>query len=346
MQIFYRTLIVLVLIFGTNKSFSQNLTILDSRNLEYNNNFPEHLLSGKSVVISSSLGLIPEFELKLHKKLRARGVDLVTYYRKEDIFAGDVSIFRYALEMRKRGIKNLILVDVDRKDPLSPQYKITITEFNRKRTFIEENQKAFRITGNNPTTILNNLSDAIKRDVNLNLSNFLIIDEPEYNQAKVMLKKGAKKIHEFPLDLAYTKLAVNNYDLYSKNTTRPRVKKHNEKQKLANQELAEIFAEYPYKADIINYDMKKEKQLLKDGYLFVLLKLYGKERKLKHALGYSKKEIKADSSLNKNQKVYKYYFKHLRNGNLFLGTEWNTSADKVEALKLFMTNFKKSMEKD
>ena len=341
MYIFQAFIFVLLLVFFGLPSYSQELTSLETKELSLVSTFPKEILSSKSVVISNANFPSDELENQLHKKLRSKGVDVVSYYVKEDVFMGDASIYYYALEMRKRGIQNLIILDAI-KEGLHYNYKITISKFNRKRSLLNKHQEAFELESGNFEILLDRLGNAIERDPNLTRKNFLIIDQPEYANRKNLFRKKAKIILEYPTDLNYTKLAVDKYNLLPTSSANEKLINFNDNQGLANEQLANLFKTYPYKYDILDYDMKKEKELIKNGYLFVLLKAYGKESKLKKSLGYQKKE--GSNSSDNEVKVYKYYFKHLRNGNLFLGTDWKTSTNKVEALKTFLEDFNQGIK--
>jgi hypothetical protein len=114
---------------------------------------------------------------------------------------------------------------------------------------------------------------------------------------------------------------------------------------LADKELEEIIqANFPFKYKMVEPDVP-EKDLRKQGMLYVMCIVHSRAEIAKALLGYS--TSKAESAvvsvtypegqpqlknIPSNIPVYKIYFKHIDSGDVFLGTKWDADLTWQQAL--------------
>lgn len=289
---------------------------------------PEKLLSTRTVVFYS-----PEFSLneleKIQSEFQKTGIDAVAYYDLDKVFAGkDVSI-ALAEYFNKREIENLVIF---LKEP--KKFRIAITTFNTKETFVEKNQYSW--TMENP--VLADLLQSIYLTASATLKNenLLIIDVVE-NNLPIEVIKGRRQDF-FAMDLKVDKLAVPKFG-----------------NAVQDKKLEEIFKDYPYKYEFTEPGIPEE-ELRNKGFFYVLSFIYTRGIIARDLLGYdiSKGESAIVSVTYPNgeiqlknypaeKKVYKFYFKHIDSGSVFLGTKWDADLTWEQALQNQLKGFKKEL---
>ena len=109
--------------------------------------------------------------------------------------------------------------------------------------------------------------------------------------------------------------------------------------------LEKIFADnYPLKYKLTPAGMS-EKDLRKQGLLYVLCVIKTRNEVAKELLGYESKAAETElistaypdaapqsRRIAANATVYKFYFKHIDSGNAFLGTKWDADENWEQAL--------------
>ena len=124
-----------------------------------------------------------------------------------------------------------------------------------------------------------------------------------------------------------------------------------------DKELGEIFTScYSFKYKLTESGIN-ERELRKQGYLYVLCLVHARGSVLRKVLGYnSTKQESAyasvtfpeDQSQLKNiaatTPVYKFYFKHIDSGNVFLGTKWDADVTWQQALRNHLMAFKAELK--
>ncbi len=279
---------------------------------------PEKLLSTRSVVFYDYS--LTEKELKdVQQSFQRTGVDPVAYFELDRLMAGKDITKAYSQYLLKREIVNIVFIE---KYPEG--YRIAVTLFNGKEAVVDQQQPAWSSSNRVLTEVLKDLyrvaSSQSKKE------NLLINDIPEVGlQINPIL---GNRNEFYAMDLKVDQLAV------------PKTGDEN-----ADKELAEIFAN--------NYSLKyklsepgiPEKELRKQGLLYVLCVVHARGVVAKDLLGYdvSKSETALVSvtypesqqqlkNIPSNTPVYKFYFKHIDSGNVFLGTKWDADLSWQQAL--------------
>ena len=121
----------------------------------------------------------------------------------------------------------------------------------------------------------------------------------------------------------------------------------------SDKELEQVFqAMYPLKYKITEAGTD-EQELHKQGFHYVLCFVHTRGKAAREILGYdmSKPETAYASitfplgqlqlkTIPEETEVYKFYFRHIDNGNVFLGTKWDADIQWQDALKNHIMAFK------
>jgi len=279
---------------------------------------PEKLLSTRSAgfydyrLTAKELG---EVQLAFQKT----GIDAIIYFEIDKLFASKDVTKAFGDYFLKREIVNLIFIEKNDQG-----YRISITPFSAKENVIEPKQAAWSISNRLLTEALKKLyTTAANQQKKQNL---LINDSPE-TDAKIDAVLG-KRNEFFAADLKVDPLAVPK-------TGDPAIDK----------DLEEIFKNnYPLKFKMTEPGIS-EKELRRQGQLYVLGCIYARGSVIKELLGYDM--TKSESALlsltfqdgkqqlkniPSNTPVFKFYFKHIDSGNVFLGTKWDADITWQQAL--------------
>lgn len=279
---------------------------------------PEKLLSTKTAVFYPYT--MSQQELTLAQQYFQRsGIDAVVYFETDLLIAGrDVSV-NMAQYLNGREISNLIVFQ-----KLDGVTKLTLFEYNRKANFIEADAPTWVSQNRLLEEILKSLylatsNGGLKRDNNL------INDIPE-NGSVINAIEGRRN-EFYAIDLKVDPLAVPKFG-------DPNLDK----------ELEEIMKAYPFKYTLTDAGLS-EADLRKQGHLFVLRFVKARAKVAKQVLGYD--VTKAESAIvsisytgdqpelrniSVNADVYKYYFKHIDSGNVYLGTKWDADENWQQAI--------------
>jgi hypothetical protein len=120
-----------------------------------------------------------------------------------------------------------------------------------------------------------------------------------------------------------------------------------------------IFASYPFKYSLAEPGLS-ERELRQKGSLYVLCFVHTRGTIAKEILGYdTTKPESAYLSVTYNDNgeqrlkhisadtpVYKFYFKHIDSGNVFLGTKWDADVSWQQALRNHLMAFKAELKVD
>lgn len=293
-------------------------------NLKTGSSLPEDLLSTRSVLAYDHV--ITDKELReIQKSFRQTGIDAVACFETDLLLAGrDVGV-AYANYFIRRDIKYMVFMEKAENN-----YQIYVTEFNKRETFADSAQQAWTADDR----ILSELLKKVYRACgSLTNQNFLINDIPE-TDISIGIFSG-RRSDFYALDLKVDMLAVRKFG-----------------DETMDKELEEIFSIYPYKFKLTDPNTS-ERDLRKQGFLFVLYFVHARASVARVLLGYntSAKETAYVSvtypqgdepqmkSIDAETPVYKFYFKHIESGNVFLGTKWDADTGWQQALKNQLTGF-------
>lgn len=292
---------------------------------------PEKLLSTRTVVGYSYF--MTDAELKeIQGSFKKTGIDAVAYFKTDLLLAGKDVATAYSAYMNKRDVANLVFFQKS-----ADEYKVFITTFNSKETFVEQDQNAWMAEDRVLTELLKKIYRAAGNLKNLN---FLVNEFPEANLSVDIIT--GRRSDFFAIDMKVDQLAVPKFG--------------NEEM---DKELEEVFkSSYPLKYKLTEPGLS-ERDLRKQGNLFVLCYVYTRGTVARSVLGYDtgKNESAFVSVTYPNGEpqlktipaetpVYKFYFKHIDSGNVFLGTKWDADLTWQEALKNQLIGFKTELHID
>lgn len=293
------------------------------------NVLPENLLSTKTAVFYPVRTNQKELDL-MQRYFSSLGVDAVAYIDSDHLIAGRDLSMATAAYLNRREIENIIVVQKTAGD-----YTLTLAPYNHKTNFIEPEQTVWRATNSSLEEILKQLNR--EASYSLKRNNLLINDIPEtVNRINPI---SGRRNEFFALDLKVDMLAVPKF---------------NDEQ--LDKELEAIMASYPFKYTLTDPNTS-EADLRKQGMLFVLRFAHAGAKLAKRSLGYDVKDSESAvvsityprddqpvlSTIPSDAEVFKFYFKHIDSGNVFLGTKWDADRTWQAALWNQLRAFRKEL---
>lgn len=277
---------------------------------------PGKLLSTRSVVFYPHTMTMKELEL-IQKGFQRTGIDAVLYVESDLLAAGRDASVALALYLNAREITNLIIFR--KKDG----YQMYAAEYNNMATLFEPGQNAWFKQEKTLDVLLQHLY--LTATNNLKKENMLINDYPE--TAMPVNPIMGRRSEFFAIDLKVDPLAIPKFG-----------------DEAMDKELEEIMKSYPYKYTLIEPTLS-EAEIRRAGYYYVLRYFFGRDKVAQNVLGYDitksqsaivsvtypedKPQLK---NIPANTIVYKFYFKHIDSGNVFLGTKWDADLTWQQAL--------------
>ncbi|MFZ6014178.1 MAG: hypothetical protein ACOYXT_27800 [Bacteroidota bacterium] len=290
---------------------------------------PAKLLSTRTAVFHPYTMNTKELEM-LQQWFQRIGVDPTVYFESDLVAAGrDVSV-GLAEYLNKREITNLILFQKNETG-----FKFFVTEFNKKANLVEQNQYAWTSENKSLEELLRTLyrtaANSLKRE------NLLINDVPETGFSINTI--DGRRSEFFAIDLKVDELAVPKFGDEAK-----------------DKELEEIMKSYPYKYKLMEAGMS-ESEMRKQGMMYVLRFVHARDKVAKNVLGYDMTKSQSAivsvtypdtqpqlKNIPANTDVYKFYFKHIDSGNVFLGTKWDADLTWQQALINQLKGFKAELK--
>lgn len=290
--------------------------LIDQLNLQ--GGLPEKLLSTRTAGFFDYTLTTKELE-QVQLSFQRTGIDAIIYFDLDKLFASKDVTKAFGDYLSKREITNLIFIQKDEQG-----FRIVVTPFSGKENVIEAKQAAWsasnRLLDEVLKTLYRTASNSQKKQ------NLLVNDAPE-TDAKIEPILG-KRNEFFAADLKVDPLAIPKTG-----------------DEAVDKELEEIFkSNYPLKFKMTEAGLA-EKELRRQGQLYVLGVIHTRGGVAKELLGYdmSKSESALLSvtypdgqqqlkNIPSNTPVYKFYFKHIDSGNVFLGTKWDADVTWQQAL--------------
>jgi len=285
--------------------------------LDLNGGLPEKLLSTRSVVFYDYT--LSEKELvDVQQSFQRTGIDAVAYFELDMLMAGKDVTKAFSEYFVKREIINLLFIEKDEQG-----FRIIATFYNGKESVIDQKQVAWSKANSNLSEAL---KDLFRTASSQKKQNLLINDAPEMGLQINPI--GGNRNEFFAIDLKVDPLAVPKTG-----------------DELVDKQLEEIFRmHYPLKYKMTEPGTS-EKDLRKQGLLYVVCWIHTRGNVAKDLLGYdmSKSESALVSvtypenqqqlkNISSNTPVYKFYFKHIDSGNVFFGTKWDADLTWEQAL--------------
>jgi hypothetical protein len=280
---------------------------------------PSDLLSARSIVLFQNTFTKAELE-ESQRYFQQTGIDAVAYFDIARVLAGHDSRKAYASYFSTRGIKFLIFFQ---KNPRG--FLFTFCNFNGSKEFMDKNSPAWQ----QENSSLNELLKTIYRFAvsNLKKQNFLINDFPEMD---IRINPFIGRINEsFTMEVKSFKTAIPKFG----NET-------------DDAELAAYLKEnLPVKYELVD-PLVDEGALLAKGFRTILRFVHTRGLVAKDVLGYDITQVARSlptamvvnnqvqiKTIPSEQVVYKFYFRNIEYGNVFLGPKWDADITWQDALR-------------
>lgn len=325
MKLFSPFIVLLIVAINTFAQVSDDENIFISQ-LTSSSALPQKLLDTRSIVFHSYTFTQKELEA-IQKSFQRTGIDAVAYFETDELLAGKDVTRTFSQYLNKRVITNLIFFQ-----KTDAGYKAYLTEFNTKETLVDKNQNAWTTTDASLAELLKKIYQATGGGAKR--LNMLINDVPETDLTINPIE--GRRSDFFAIDLKVDELAIPKTGNDAMDKT-----------------LEEVFSAYPYKHKFTEPGIS-EQELRKKGSLYVLCYVHTRGSAAKKLLGYDMtRSTSAIASITypvegqaqlktipSETFVYKFYFKHIDSGNVFLGTKWDADVTWDDALKNHYRAFK------
>jgi hypothetical protein len=295
--------------------------------LKYVEVVPEKLLTSRSVVLHNSI-FSPLELLTIQKAFQQIGIDAVAYIETDMVLAGKDVTKAYSEYFNSRQITYLLFID-----KTSSSFQIVGVTFDQTPKLYDIALPAWRIQKQK----LNELLVTVFQDSwrSQKKKNFLVNEYPE-TDITVSPFKGRRQ-EFYAIDLKIDNLAVPKFG----NET-------------MDKELDEFFkANYPLKYKITEAGVA-EQELRRQGFNYVLCYVHTRGKAAKRALEYDMSKVETayasitfpeggqmqPKTISEETDIYKFYFRHIDNGNVFLGTKWDADVTWKDALRNHVLGFK------
>lgn len=279
---------------------------------------PEGLLAKRTVVLYQLSYTEAELN-EMQKYFQQTGLDAIAYFETDRTLAGPDLTKAFADYFNKRNVSFLLFAQKDQNG-----FRFVLTPFSKNKALVGEGTAAWIMENKSLTELLRNIYRAListqKRQ------NFLINDVPERD---IPVKNFTGRRYEnFSKEVTYFKVAIPRMPSVEDN-------------KMLEQLLKEGL---PLKFDLVDPDME-ERELNNRGYIFILRFVRARGSVAKEILGYDLKVEQTYASvtfppeglqlktLPSSDHIFKFYFKHIEYGNIFLGNRWDADVTWAEALR-------------
>ena len=277
---------------------------------------PQKLLSTRSVVFYPYTMSVKELEMCQDFFQRA-GIDAVIYLESDFLAAGRDASVALAEYLNAREISHILIFQKN------DGYGLFAAEYNKMATLFELNQSAWFKREEKLEALLQGLFRLANSS--LQRENMLINEYPERAMPLNVFK--GRRSEFFAIDLKVDPLAIPKFG-----------------DEEMDRELEEIMKSYPYKYKLTDPRLS-EPQIRQDGSYYVLRFVYARDKAAQNILGYDATKSQSAivsvtypedkphlKNIPANAMVYKFYFKHIDSGNIFLGTKWDADLTWQEAL--------------
>jgi hypothetical protein len=284
------------------------------------------LLSFRSAVMHDYTFTRAELQ-EIQKAFQQIGIDAVAYFETDVVLAGKDVTKAFANYFVNRQIKYLILLE-----KTSGGFQFVTTAFNQKIGLIDDGQSAWRVQQSRLNELLRTVFQDSWRVQKK--QNYLINEFPE-TDIIIDPFKGTRQ-EFYAIDLKVDHLAVPKFG-----------------NEAMDKELEQFFqSNYPLHYKITEAGMD-EQMLRSQGFLYILCYVHTRGTAAKEILGYDM--TKAESAyasvtfasgqlqlktIPAGTEIYKFYFRHIDNGNVFLGNKWDADITWQDALRNHVLGFK------
>ena len=280
---------------------------------------PADLLAKKSVLLFDPSIKGQQLE-NIQQNFQKTGIDVVLHYPM-DVPASNEDVNKVFVNyLNARDISFLIFLK-----QRAALFEFLFVPYNRKISWADAGQSGWLVSGFD----LNSILESINRVAlsSQKKKNLLVIESPE---KELNLDPVTGNRNEFfTLDLKVDKLALIRTGI-----------------KEVDQQMEDyIKSNYPFAFTAFEAG-SDEQQIRSKGFLYTLKAIHCRNIAAMDLLGYdlgnTGHRIKGvtfvngkmeETSLPADETVYKFYFKHLTNGNIYLGTKWDAAVSWQQALE-------------
>lgn len=287
---------------------------------------PEKLLVSRSVVLFD-YRLSQEELAEFQKGFQRIGIDAIVYFPTDFVFAGKDITKAYSEYFVERQIGFLIFLE-----KTEAGYRFTAATYTQNVSLVDLTQPAWQVSNVRINQLLTTLLQDSWRSQKKN--NYLINDSPELDITVDPIKGRRQEF--YAIDLKVDNLAVPKFG--------------NEGM---DKDLEQLFVQnWPLRYQLVEAG-SNEQELRRKGFLYVLCYVRTRGQAAKEVLGYDmSKGEKSYASIAypenqlqlkiipREEVVYKFYFRHIDNGNVYLGTKWDADANWLDALRNHLLGFK------
>ncbi len=300
------------------QSFSSQLKLIETPPLD--------LLASRAMVLYDPAYTQIELQ-EIQKAFQQIGIDAVAYFETDVVMAGKDVTRAFAEYFSSRQVKYLL--DLQKS---SNGFQFITIPFNQKPGLFDAGVAAWSVQN----VRLKDLLITILQDTwrSQKKQNFLVNEFPE-TDIKVDPIRGQRQ-EFYAIDLKVDNLAVPKFG-----------------NEVSDKELEQIFKSiYPLKYKITEAGTE-EQELRRQGFHYILCFVHTRGKAAHEILGYeTTKPETAYASLTfpsgqlqlktipEEMEIYKFYFRHIDNGNVFLGTKWDADITWQDALRNHIMAFK------
>lgn len=374
-----KNLMIAFCLLSTLNVYSQGdepeINVAGIRFLDFKNKLPDNLLMSKSVVLlqlpaeSKTSSIRKDWKHMAetaHKVFQETGIDAVAYYFMDDVIAGLESRQSFASDMKIRGVEFLIILSdlklkIKNKD--TERYVVLITKFNGESTLMSNGQVAWKTQSKDLDKSLQKISKGASKQRLVN-ENLLITDYPELFRDIDVIK--GRRAETYSNSLSVDKVAFASFPLVIIPDDRPggiinnNIAKEgqaaNSRTNADNKKLKQMLTDYPFEFGITDAH-PDEQALLNQGYSYVIYMLQTTGLGIRYLLDYEIEEGVSDfitvkqkdgkttlRNIPTESPVYKFYLKHIRTKDVYVGSRWDADESWEDALINFTSNIRRDFK--
>lgn len=294
--------------------------------LQFNETVPADLLATRTVVLYDYTYKQSELE-EVQKAFQQIGIDAIAYFESDQVMAGKDIIKAFKDYFITRQIKYILFLE-----KYAAEYRIVGVQFVPEKNLFDPALPAWRLKNERLRELLRTtLQDSWRSQKK---QNFLVNEFPE-RDIKVDPVRGTRN-EFYAIDLKVDNLAVPKFG-----------------NEAMDADLAQFFQNnYPLKYKLTEAGVPDE-ELRRQGFNYVLCYVHTRGKAAREILGY---DITKDGNsyasitfldsgvqlktISADKEIYKFYFRHIDNGNVFLGTKWDADVNWLDALRNHVLAFK------
>ena len=294
--------------------------------LQFSGNPPAELLSSRSVVLYDPVYGQKELE-EIQKSFKQTGIDPIAYFERDVVQSGNDVMKAFSEYFNTRQIKYLVILE-----KYDATFRLIVTAYDQTVNLFAPGQPAWLVSAERLSDLLRTAWQDSWRSQKK--QNYLINEFPERD---IVVDPFTGNRQEFyAIDLKVDNLAVPRFG-----------------NEAMDKELEQFFKDnYPLKYKIVDAGTD-EKLLRSQGFLYTLCFVHTRGVAAKEILGYDMSKSENAYAvitfpngqlqlkiLPKETIVYKFYFRHIDNGNVFMGTKWDADVLWLDALRNHILGFK------